>query len=223
MTCRIRLWSLNHSNVTTERGVRLEVGDALGGDTSCAAAAMALAQALIQPAARNGTLSLEGGGADAAALPRQDEWDDLFLKLDGPELMRMPLAGAFADDAALARTWLREWADSGAATSDLTTPVVLEQPSAGVRFVFEPLGRRRSAAFADKDDNKDDGIGLRSGRATRRKLEGGLELVVDADPNSGRARLRAKRCLYKPKAVVKLMSETTILSRLKRDLASASR
>ena len=71
--------------------VRLELGDALGADTALGAAAAALAQSLLQSSARNATLSIEGGGdgappGEAGGLPSQAEWDDLFLKLDGPEV-----------------------------------------------------------------------------------------------------------------------------------------
>ena len=71
--------------------VKLELGDALGADTALGAAAAALAQSLLQTSARNATLSIEGGGdgappGEAGGLPSQAEWDDLFLKLDGPEV-----------------------------------------------------------------------------------------------------------------------------------------
>ena len=58
----------------------------VSGEVSPTTAAQALVQALmLQPAALNASLSIIGTPAPA---PSQLQWDDQFLRLDGPELWR---------------------------------------------------------------------------------------------------------------------------------------
>ena len=59
--------------------------------------------ALGRPEAVNASFSL--APSDAAALGASD-WDDQFLKLVGPELLRRPLRNGLS--ASEGRTWLRE-------------------------------------------------------------------------------------------------------------------
>lgn len=170
----------------------LELGDSLDAACSIQVAAKALSNSCLAPAARNQTFTVAGK-------EDPDDWDDQFLKLDGPELARY-LA---ADDVKASELveWLREWANLWTTPSaPLTTPVNVETAPDGARLLFVDTKQKRPNV-----------------PQTRRKSNnGGLRLLVDADP-FGRVRVRAKRTPYDEGLAVKEMSETEILVRLKRD------
>ena len=74
-------------------GERYEVlpGDGLQGDVSAAAAGAVVRESLLRAEAVNASLSvgpLAGGGGAATDA---EHWDDMFLKLVGPEIFRKPL------------------------------------------------------------------------------------------------------------------------------------
>lgn len=170
----------------------LELGDSLDAACSIQVAAKALSNTCLTPAARNQTFTVAGK-------EDPDDWDDLFLKLDGPELARYLAADGVK--AAELVEWLREWANLWTTPSaPLTTPVTVEAAPDGANLLFVDTKQKRPKAP----------------RARRKSNNGGLRLLVDTDP-FGRVRVRAKRTPYDEGLVVKEMSETEIVVRLKRD------
>ena len=63
------------------------MGDSLDDGVSAASAAEALVQSMTQKTSLNATFSIANDAE--AGVSNQAVWDDLFLKLDGPELLRM--------------------------------------------------------------------------------------------------------------------------------------
>ena len=128
-----------------------------------------------------------------------------------------------ADDASLAE-WVEKWVrravlgeESGGATVRLTTPVKMERvDGATVKLIFAP----KNTGFADKDKKKDDDddwgavAPKRSAPAPARGGEGGVALSV-AD-----GAIKARRCDYEGKAIVKQMSEEKIVTQLKKDVSA---
>jgi hypothetical protein len=216
---------------------RLAPGDAADGSVAVGTAVTVLEQAIaLQPAARNATLSVVGklSPADMA----QDALDDTFLRLDGPELVRIP-AGAGDYDQLV--TYLSEWADMLAETGKgLTTPVRAERmvprgasaapgvrKQAGVRLLFLPTatGKNYVSAKEEAARERDRGGGGGGGGSAKpgaapavskkAPRDGGVEIVAEVLESDGSVRVRAKRCNYADEAVIKELSEETILSRLK--------
>ena len=87
----------------------LAPGDALSGEPAAASVAEVMMQSLVRPEAINASFSIgrpiPAPGAESAGVAA--EWNDQFLKLDGPEVYRRPLA---ALEPAAATVWLKEWA-----------------------------------------------------------------------------------------------------------------
>lgn len=151
-------------------------GDVLDGQVGVEAAANVLLQATaFQPSARNSTLCVTGG---MEAELSDEAWDDTFLRLDGPELLRLDgLASAVGvksgDETDLDRRYdrlseyLKEWSqqyEDGAKGTGLTTPVDV-QPSkkypslaqgtiatSGVRLLFRQTNTGQ--AYKSKDEER---------------------------------------------------------------------
>jgi hypothetical protein len=214
---------------------QLQPGDAVDGSVDVDTAVKVLEQAIAcQPAARNATLSV--AGKLTAAELAQDVLDDIFLRLDGPELVRIPVETGDYDQIV---TYLSEWAYMLASTGKgLTTPVRAErlgprgtstltvpgvQQQAGVRLLFLPTatGKNYVSAKEEAAMERDRGGGGRAkqGAASvvpkKVQKEGGVEIVAEVLKSDGSVRVRAKRCNYADDAVIKELSEETILSRLK--------
>lgn len=170
---------------------KLELNDALDAPVSMAVAAEALKQTCLQPAARNQTLTVSGQNLPGS----KRMWDDMFLKLDGPELVRLdaPRASSTLDVI----LWIREWATlwTGKETP-LTTPVTLDNVDDGASLLF--VDTKKSPK--------------------KRKQNGGIILVVDTSP-SGAIRARAIRAPYDEGIAVKEMSENEIMLRFQKDFA----
>lgn len=149
-------------------------GDSLDGEVGVEAAARALVQAVaFQPSARNATMSIAGGFASGELSDRA--WDDMFLRLNGPELLRVTdLAGSAASSKSELDKrhdrlveFVREWSEmfeGGAKGTGLTTPVMLRQSHrdaseaegtirrSGVRILFKQTNT--GAAYKSKDEER---------------------------------------------------------------------
>ena len=205
-------------------------GDVLDGSTSVDLAAQVLVQAVaFQPFARNATLGVVGGAA-----PNQDisekEWDDAFLRLDGPELVRFEHGLGDVSKYDQLNEYLGEWALMMESDKQkLTTPIRVEtrpssKPShgvearAGVRLVFLPTNT--GTAYMSRDEEKqresERGGGSSSGSTTKKRLsqqQGGVEVLVEITSQDS-LRVRARRCNMADDTVLKELSEATILKRL---------
>lgn len=231
-------------DVVKETVFDLEPGDVLDGTTTVDSAAKILLQAIaFQPAARNATLSVVGDLASLPNINQENNdgldvlLDDAFLKLDGPELWRT------ADDLASSKAaatesfdqlveymveWAMLFADSG---KGLTTPIRAQladlsrttlpsgiSKAAAVQILFLPTATGKnylSRAEEKVREQKGPGSGKAAPPPVRKAAkEGGVEIRVEVT-DSGVLRIRAKRCNYATDAVVKEISEETILGRLK--------
>ena len=230
----------------SEITVNIRPGDILDGEIGPNAAANVLVQAMAyQPYARNSTLCATG------TLPSKTEvetsvWNDMFVCLSGPELMRIE-AGSGSDDvdkildpkfeqlAAYVKEWSTAYEGDRKGTG-LTTPVLVRNsrkgPSKfdgvvareGVRILFQTTntGDRYKSASEDKAAEKE-----RNGSGSSSKSSGPSKVIGKArkeggveilveKTNSGDLRVRARRCNMDQKTVVKEMSEEVILSSLKK-------
>uniref|UniRef100_A0A7S0MNM1 NAD(P)-binding domain-containing protein n=1 Tax=Cryptomonas curvata TaxID=233186 RepID=A0A7S0MNM1_9CRYP len=195
-------------------------GDFFQEDTAADVAAEASLQALLyQPLGLNKSLSLISRRGPAAT---QDQWDDEFLKLDGPEIWRWPLGPV---PAAACRDWLQEswaprWIKKG---NGLTTPVSLTVTPLGVQLVFKPpqsgfvsfKEERDRERARDRGDEPPPGAAPPAGPAGLRQLEGGVEVVVEERPAG---RVRVLRCAMGEETVVKETSERILLDSLIKDV-----
>lgn len=173
-------------------GIAVRPGDALDGEIGPNAAANVLLQAVAyQPYARNATLCATGT-LPADAPISSSEWNDKFLCLSGPELLRVD-AGRGADptegeDGALLdskyeqlRQYIKQWSvqyEGDRKGTGLTTPVIVRKsrrpPSefdgvverSGVRILFQTTntGDRYKSASEEKIEEKE-----RSGPGTVKK------------------------------------------------------
>lgn len=201
-------------------------GDVLDGDTQLDTAATILLQAIaLQPSARNATLSCVG------ALPKdtaQEVLDDAFLRLDGPELVRLDLDANTETSYGPLVEYLREWAVMLEDAKGLTTPIRAQVPrqpanlppgivkAARVQVLFLPTATGRN--YLSREEEKYREKRGASAKATQRPItakEGGIEIVAEVTA-AGDLRVRAKRCNYARDAVIKELSEETILSRFRK-------
>ncbi|KAJ1641301.1 hypothetical protein T492DRAFT_921716 [Pavlovales sp. CCMP2436] len=199
-------------------------GDVLSGSVSLLVAAEAIARVLggRVPTARNSSFAVQASGGDQAIAT--EIWDDQFLKLVGPELVRLPLK-AGADSKAL--LWLREFALSfKKAGNTLPTPIDVIPMDDGAKIVFLKSGFELKRGYDDDDKvgggKQDAGsaggapdLGAREierAAALRGRPDGGLRLILeDGVVDGGIISIREG-------AVVKEMSESAILRRLRKEL-----
>ena len=212
---------------------QLAFGDVLDGSTATDTAVTVLSQAIaFQPSARNTTLCCVGSLAESAS--NQELLDDAFLKLDGPELLRTELVTSSdktdANFEPLAE-YMREWADLLATTGKgLTTPIRAEVSSfsgripgvtrsASVKLLFLPTatGKNYLSRDEEKDREKQGSSSAKPPPLKKAPKEGGIEVLVEKTKD-GAIRVRAKRCNYAEDAVIKELSEETILSRLRKSI-----
>lgn len=214
--------------------VAMAWGDSLDGDISVNDAANVIYQTvLLQPAARNATFSISTFSGDVTDA-NQEQWDDLFLKLVGPELRRfdIPAENDFGELSAFLEEWAMLFERSPASKTGLTTPVTVSRsktlPNAfGVEIVFKETNTG-SAYTTSKEDRKTEklrntsGYSDSSGSAAKSgtkvwnpRKDGGVEILVEQYPTY---RVRARRCNMDGKTVIKEMSESSILKRLEQDL-----
>ena len=163
-----------------EAVINIQPGDALDGEIGVNAAANVLIQAMAyQPYARNATLCTTGSLAADANID-DTTWNDKFLCLSGPELLRID-AGKGAEDTddgildskyEQLRQYVKQW--SGAYEGDrkgtgLTTPVLVRKSRKpayevdgvvardGVRILFQTTntGDRYKSASEERQDEKE--------------------------------------------------------------------
>ena len=196
---------------TDSTRVELAPGDALSADIPSNVASDLLMEALLRDDAVNATFS--------AAVGDSISWEDEFIKLVGPELLRIRLEKVQPNQVV---EWLRDWAQLFLRPgSGLTTPVQIVEVNGGVllRFIDQGVGYRDF----DEDDSSDakwkDAVALRSAKEGGRpgKSDGALRIVAESTPF---ARVRVCRAEMDNGATVKPMSEAAILQRLERDLKS---
>mmetsp|Transcript_4404 Transcript_4404/g.5619 ORF Transcript_4404/g.5619 Transcript_4404/m.5619 type:complete len:613 (+) Transcript_4404:78-1916(+) len=208
--------------------LQISPGDDMDGSTSPLLASQILFQTLAyQKPARNVTFSAVGGTAPAS----QEAWNDLFLRLDGPELLRVDLPfDPTPETYDLLNEYVREWAIvtyggvSGRKTG-LTTPVEVERsypPKNGMRVLFKETntGKRYLSKEEEKkleDERAKRNTGGKIYNVAKRTREGGVEILVEVS-YEGTLRVRARRCAMGDDTVVKEISEQTILKRLEEGL-----
>ena len=209
----------------------LRPGDTLDDPTTVDTAAQAIAQAVAyQPFARNATLSLSGALPASEDFSDETFWDTAFLCLEGPELWRVDDVGDISLYGKLleyVQGWAEILADSG---QGLTTPVRsfngiqsksshLVDRQDGVQLLFLPTKTGKYYMSKEEEREREGQSGRTAGTAgsspTFRKnvQEGGIDVVVEIT-NDSKLRVRARRCNYAYDAVIKVLSEETILKRL---------
>jgi hypothetical protein len=159
--------------------VNLQYGDSLDGDIEVSDAAQVLYQSIaLQKYAHNSIFSAVTKPSGSASTPslsqlQQPHWDDLFLRLDGPELQRFDIGTSMstkADDAealkmkkkyALLCEYVLGWADQFDAKSKsaknmgLSTPVTVSKKSSSpnsvqIKFKSTNTGSSYRSAKDDK-------------------------------------------------------------------------
>jgi hypothetical protein len=164
-------------------GVSIRPGDALDGGIGPIAAANVLLQAVaFQPYARNVTLCAEGGMITGSST--SSSWNDEFLRLSGPELLRVDMGSDRTDDdleelKRYVELWSESYDGGGTAIpkgSGLTTPAIVmpsrRPPSSfdgvvyrtGVRILFRTTntGDRYKSSTEERMDER-----ARSGGGTK--------------------------------------------------------
>jgi len=141
-------------------------------------------------------------GQDAP--PSAAEWSELLLPFVGPEVWRAEVADA-RKAAIFAKGWAQEFFGAGkrAMRFGVKTPVEIRETPQGVIIKFRPLGSDKDTTFEEL-------------------YEGGVEFVAEVPPGGGQPRLRARRCAYGWKVVVKENSESALLSKFAQDWAEVA-
>ncbi|KAL1526211.1 hypothetical protein AB1Y20_014937 [Prymnesium parvum] len=185
-------------------------GDGLGGEISMASATEALLQTMQRQQAYNCSFSI---GALKSSGNGVTDWEDEFLKLEGPELFRRPLVGVDAEQAV---PWLQEFARSFLKPGQrLTTPVSVQNVVDGVLLRFQPTG----AEYLDFDTEETPDMKWASAKSRKpsssSKSDGALLLVAESHPEP---RIRVARAEMTEGVVVKEMSEGAVIARLEKEL-----
>eukprot|EP00286_Rhodomonas_abbreviata_P015231 CAMPEP_0181321812 /NCGR_PEP_ID=MMETSP1101-20121128/18895_1 /TAXON_ID=46948 /ORGANISM="Rhodomonas abbreviata, Strain Caron Lab Isolate" /LENGTH=513 /DNA_ID=CAMNT_0023429685 /DNA_START=28 /DNA_END=1569 /DNA_ORIENTATION=+ len=197
-------------------GVKIQYGDEMTEEISPSSAAESVLQSiLLQPTALNNTMSII---SVAGKPPTQGDWDDEFLRLDGPELWRSSLGSVSVEACRdwVKTAWASKWIKSG---SGLTTPVAIKETQTGVQLVFTPAKsnyvsfkeekqKEKAREKGDEDDAKDKPKKVGD-------MEGGIEVSVEERPFP---RVRAMRCNMAEETVIKETSEKIMMSSLKKDV-----
>lgn len=87
--------------------------------------------------------------ADLSRVPTDEEWDDEFLRIEGPELERIPLR--FASEMQIVIKVGRVAKQLLEAGSGLITPIDVERFANGVRIIFKP---RESNYVSSKEEKR---------------------------------------------------------------------
>jgi hypothetical protein len=127
--------------------------------------------------------------------------------------------------AEVLREWLGDWVQAWEAEgSGLTTPIEVKPTDDGARLVWKPKESSYSSSKEDRARQKggrweqsstSSGSDDDEPKPKRQKKTGGLDFRV-LQPEVG---VEVVRCDYDEGVIVKVTSEKTIISRLKRDLA----
>ncbi|KAL7519569.1 hypothetical protein ACHAWX_004329 [Stephanocyclus meneghinianus] len=186
--------------------ITIQPGDQLDGEIGPNAAAHVLLQAMAyQPYARNSTLCSAGLLPSGVSIDAA-RWNDKFLCLSGPELLRMEAGrGSTADDGKMLdpkfeqlAQYVKEWStayEGDRKGTGLTTPVLVRNsrkgPSQfdgvmareGVRLLFQTTntGDRYKSATEEKQDEKE----RNSGGSAAKKASGSAPVAVKARKEGG--------------------------------------
>ena len=192
--------------------IDIQPGDVLDGEISSNAAANVLIQAMAyQPYARNSTLCTTGSiPVDDSSVTIDDvTWNDKFLCLSGPELLRID-AGRGAEDSdegildskyEQLRQYVKQWSstyEGDRKGTGLTTPVIVRKsrksPSeldgviarVGVRILFQTTntGDRYKSAAEEKLDEKERNSGG-GGGGTVKKSSSSKPIMTKAQKEGG--------------------------------------
>lgn len=213
----------------------LKPGDSLDGELQTDTAVKVLQQTIaLQATARNATFSVVGGSTGLPAT--QEEWDEAFVSLSGPEVWRKELTGTKVEQYGRLIEYLHEWGSLPESSKALTTPIRVElngptTPTAGVveqsvmQFLYLPTatGSRYMSKSEERARESERGGDSSGGSASatntkamaRKAKEGGLEILVEITRDE-KVRIRSRRCNYAPGVVIKEMTEETLLARLKK-------
>lgn len=184
---------------------------------------------------KNSTITVVSRNEDHIAV--DDDWDDQFLKLDGPELHRIALSRATPKQAMSRLSRLISTITRP--NNGLITPIEITRYNNGIEIVFVPkvtsymsANEERKAAKITSETSLDtqviksskyispekdidpisieDDTTVKSNVSNRKsnKLEGGLQIFVDSEPY---ARVRIRRCNIGADTVVKVESEALII------------
>eukprot|EP00752_Nemacystus_decipiens_P001587 g1548.t1 len=199
-------------------------------EASRSVVANTLFRASYQPEARRNSTYAVSDFPSSWPVPAAG-WVDEFLKLTGPELVRIPIPATFdgmSEGSGTFRAWafLREWAQLWTKEgTGLTTPVKVftdeETRRAGLHF--DPSQTKYLSAREEREQEEQ-----RAAKAKSRgesgppskargllKKEGGLDIIVEDRPYP---RVRVVRANMGPKTIVKEMSEQLILDKLRNDV-----
>jgi hypothetical protein len=206
--------------------------DVLDGTTSLETASNVLVQGIaFQPFARNATLCATGSLDKATMKNQVDFWEHTFLRLEGPEVWRSQESigsGAMYDQFL---EYITGWADILATSGKgLTTPVratpgiysrsrQLVKEQDGVSLLFLPTQTGKNYVSRTEEKQRAEQTDQSSKPFRRSVREGGLDVVVEVTKDD-QLRVRARRCNYADDAVIKELSEETILKRLKEAVQS---
>lgn len=230
-------------------------GDQLDGDLTARAAANVLLQAIAyQPFARNATFCAVGGmkltREGKEQIMEEEVWDDLFLRLDGPELLRINDLAKNTENVDMKYEQLSEyikgWSqmfEGEAKGTGLTTPVTvslsqrLPNPElegvvrrSGVRIVFKPT--RTGSAYKSREEERamerdrktpttsQSSSGTEQVVSRRKAKKEGGVEVLVEKTTKGELRVRVRRCNMGDDTVLKELSEEAILKRLEEGINS---
>ena len=192
-----------------EAEVTIKPGDVLDGSISSDAAANVLLQAMAyQPYARNSTLCATGSLSSADVPIDVATWNDKFLALSGPELLRIDAGrGAEETDEGILdskyeqlRQYIKQWSatyEGDRKGTGLTTPVLVRKsrkPASafdgviardGVRILFQTTntGDRYKSASEEKTEDKDRNRG--GGGSTTPKKSSSAPVMTKARKEGG--------------------------------------
>ena len=104
-----------------------------------------------------------------------EEWDDEFLRIDGPELLRMPLK--YASELQMGIKVGRIAKELQEPGSGLITPIEVERFSNGVRILFRPKAR----SYLSSKEEKKNAEAEEQTKAVNVKARGGYMRPEDMD------------------------------------------
>ncbi|KAL7502743.1 hypothetical protein ACHAXN_000841 [Cyclotella atomus] len=230
----------------SDESIEIRPGDHLDGEIGPNAAANVLLQAIaFQPYARNSTLCAIGSLPSSVSI-ETSVWNDKFVCLSGPEILRIEAGPGAKDDGKILdpkfeqlAAYIKEWStayEGDRNGTGLTTPVLVRNsrkgPSEfdgvisreGVHILFQTTntGDRYKTASEDKAAEKE-----RNSGGSVKKSSDPAKIISKArkeggieilveKTKNGDLRVRARRCNMDHKTVVKEMSEEVILSSLKK-------
>ena len=224
---------LGELKASVSSGFDLKPLDSLDGELQTEAAVKVLQQAIaLQASARNVTFSAVGG---SNGLPStQEEWDEVFVSLAGPEIYRKELSGTSVDEFDRFIEYMHEWGNLPESSKALTTPIRVvtngpTSPTAGVveqsvmQFLYLPT--KTGSRYLSKSEERTlerDGSGGKSNKqnslaAALTAKEGGVDIVMELTRDN-KVRVRARRSNYAPNVIIKEITEETLLSRLKKTI-----